>query len=189
MSEQEPPDGRKNFERFEALRLVQQELERRGYFLHPVPREHTEATITDPLVHRIRTQIRKRGLEKMAGRVSITFSGYAEDEREIFAIPEIRRYWRALDSQLPELPALLAYLPELNFNGPGNHLMLLGTIDEAVHRPELGGYDVYVTGIEPILVDALARIQHAGVTHRLRPITVKRLMEQFVAGASHRLSP
>jgi hypothetical protein len=41
----------------------------------PSPKEHAEAVVTDPLVHRIETQVKKRGLEKLAGRVAITFSG------------------------------------------------------------------------------------------------------------------
>jgi hypothetical protein len=65
--------------------------------------------------------------------------------------------------------------------------MLLGAIDEAVRRPEIGGYDVYVTGADHILTDALERIRQAGATYRLRPITTKRLIDQFMAGASHRL--
>ncbi len=179
----EPPFG----ESFAAMRVVQEQLERRGYFLHPVPKEHAEGLVTDPLIARIKSQIRKRGFEKVAGHVAISYSGYADDDREIFAIPEIRAYYRQLDQHLPDLPALVAYLPKLNFNGPGFHLMLLGTIDEAVHRPELGGFDVYVTGIEPVLTAALERIQQAAVTYRLRAITTKRLLDRFVAGASHRL--
>jgi hypothetical protein len=46
-----------------------------------------------------------------------------------------------LDRDLPELPVLVAYLPQLGFNGPAFH----GTIDEAISRPETGGYDVQVT--------------------------------------------
>ncbi len=95
-------EGRSMFERFNVLRVTQQELERRGYHLYPVEREHTEGVIISPLLQRIRTQIKKRGFEKVAGRVAVTFSGYANDEREIFQIPEIRGYWRAVDGQFPE---------------------------------------------------------------------------------------
>src|SRR5690349_3968349 len=90
---------------------VEAGLERRGYFFHPVEKEHTEGLITDPLLARIRTSIRKRGFEKVAGRTAITFSGYASDPREVFEIPEVRSYWQKLDSQFPELPALLTHLP------------------------------------------------------------------------------
>src|SRR5438093_50620 len=128
-------------ESYDALRFVQQEFERTGHLFAPIPKEHIEAGVTGPLVHRIKMQIKKRGFEKLAGNVAVTFSGYAHDEREIFAIPEIRAYWRKLDRELPELPALLAYLPQLGFNGPGIHLMMVGTVDEAIHRPEIGGYD------------------------------------------------
>jgi hypothetical protein len=78
-------------------------------------------------IHRIRTLTKKRGFEKIAGNVVVTFSGYAADPREVFAVPEIRNYWRALDTQIAELPALVACLPQVGFNGPGLHLLLLGT--------------------------------------------------------------
>src|SRR5687767_8108401 len=106
-------------ERFDAIRFVQGELERQGYYFYPVEKEHLEALVTHPLVHRIRTQIKKRGFAKVAGKVAVTFSGYADDPREIFDIPEIRSYWRRLDAELPELPSVLAFLPEFQFNGPG----------------------------------------------------------------------
>jgi hypothetical protein len=108
-----------DFERFDHLQLVQTELERRGYFLHAVPKEHTEALVTGPLLHRLRTQIKKHGFGHVASHVAITFSGLAFDEREIYAITEVRGYWRALDQRFPELPALLATLPAFGFNGPG----------------------------------------------------------------------
>ncbi len=173
-------------ESFAALRLVQDGLERLGYVYQPVAREHTEAGVIDPLVHRLRGQIKRRGLDKLAGRVAISFSGYAEDEREVFAIPEIRGYWRRLDRQLPELPALLAYIPELRFNGPGMHLMLLGTIDQTIRRPEMGSYDVHVADALPLIKDAARRIQQAGRTYRLRADRTERLIEQFLVGATHR---
>src|SRR5712691_4472047 len=106
----------REYEGFHDIRLVQQEFERHGHYFYPVEKELAEALVTEPLVHRIRTQIKKRGFGNVASRVAITFSGYADDEREIFAIPEVRAYWRQLNQQLPELPALLAYLPLLGFN-------------------------------------------------------------------------
>src|SRR4051812_39676723 len=119
-------------ERFATLQLAQEAFERRGFFFHPIPKEHTEGLVTGPVLHRLRTQIKKRSFAHVAGHVAITFSGFARDEREIFAIPEVRAYWRQLDSELPELPALLAVLPELGYNGPVHHLTLLGTIDTMV---------------------------------------------------------
>src|SRR5437870_776651 len=107
------------FESFDHLRTVQEELERRGYFFYPVERELTEGSITGPLLNRLRTQIKKRGFEKVASHVAISFTGYADDPREIWQIPEVRSYWGQLDAELPELPALLTHLPQLNFNGPG----------------------------------------------------------------------
>jgi hypothetical protein len=68
------------------------------------------------------------GLRKRAGRLTGTSpAAYptAQDPREIFEIPEVRSYWQQLDQQLPALPALLTHLPDLPYNGPGMHLMLL----------------------------------------------------------------
>src|SRR5579885_3013901 len=95
-------DRHHDFERFDHIQLVQTELERRGYFLHAVPMEHMEGLVTGPLLHRLRTQVKKHGFHRVAGHVVITFSHHTADRREIYAIPEVRAYWRALDVQLPE---------------------------------------------------------------------------------------
>jgi hypothetical protein len=141
MSERE---GFGHLERFDQLARVQSELEQRGLFIHPVPKEHTEGLVVGPLLQRLRTQIKKRGFGNVAGHVAITFSGLAFDEREIFAIPEVRAYWRVLDQQLPELPALLAIIPALRLNGPGQHVMLLGEVDAVVRHPAAQRYDLHV---------------------------------------------
>jgi hypothetical protein len=180
------PRERHMFEHFDHLRAAQEGLERLGYYFYPIEREHTEGLVTAPLVQRIRTQIKKRGFEKVAGKVAITFTGYAGDPREIFAIPEIRTYWHHLDRELPDLPALLAVLPELNFNGPGQHLMLMGEIDAAVQRPEMGGYDVHVANAQGIIDDAVRRILQAASKYRLSHNTVTHLLEQFDRGVRHR---
>jgi len=62
-------------ERFDDLARVQAELEQRGFFIHPVPKEHTEGLVVGPLLQRLRTQIKKRGFGNVAGHVAITFSG------------------------------------------------------------------------------------------------------------------
>jgi len=176
-------------ESFATLRLVQHEFERLGYFFYPIAKEHLEAGVTDPLINRFKTQIKKRGMAHVAGRVTVTFSGYAEDEREIFAIPEIRAYWRQLNAEVPELPALVAYLPEFGFNGPGNHLVLLGEIEAATPHPDLGGYHVSIADAQGLVENALTRIRDVGVAYRLRPTTTRQLIDQFIAGATHRLHP
>lgn len=89
---------------FELLRVTQQELERKGFYFFAVEKELTEALVTQPLVHRLCTTIKKRGFGKVAGHSIITFSGYETDPREIFEVPEIRAYYQQLDRQLPELP-------------------------------------------------------------------------------------
>src|SRR5581483_7337336 len=104
-----------------------------------------------------------------------------------YEIPEARAFWRALDSQLPEWPALLAILPEVRYNGPSMQLTMLGAIDVAVHRPEIAGYDLHVLGAEAIIEDALRRIRQAGQKHRLPATTVRNLEAHFVRGARHRL--
>jgi hypothetical protein len=174
---------------FELLKEAQEGLEKRGYYFIPVEKELTEAAITQPLVTRLRSQIKRRGFTKVAGHVIITFSGYDDDPREIHEIPEIRSYWRQLDAQVAELPALLAYLPELGFNGPGQYFMLLGEVDEMIHRPEMGGYDVHVKGAERILEQATHRIIQANAKYHVSPNQGQLLIARFVAGATHRFPP
>lgn len=171
------------FERFDRLQLVQTELERRGFFLHPIPKEHTEGLVTGPLLHRLRTQVKKHGFQRVAGHVAITFSGWGGDDREIYAIPEARAYWQALDAQLPELPALLATLPAAAFNGPGQHVMLLGQIDAVVNHPAVGGFTVHIADGPRLIADAVARIRQAGRRYHLPPDTVDTLIHHFKRGA------
>src|SRR5262245_4894327 len=108
----------REFETFADIQLIQREFEKHGRYFYPVEREHTEALLTEPLVYRLRNRIKKLTFARLAGNVAITFSGFAEDPREVFAIPEIRAYWSKLDRKLPELPALLTHLPLLGYNGP-----------------------------------------------------------------------
>jgi hypothetical protein len=171
------------FERFDQLALVQVELERRGYFFHPVPKEHTEALVTGPLLGRLRMQVKKRSFAKVAGRVAITFNGYGGDPRELWQIAEVRAWWRALDAQLPELPALLAAIPALGYNGPGMQLMLLGQVDRVRARPLEGGYDVHVADGPRLLADGVRRIRQAGVKYHLGGRSVAALVEGFRRGA------
>ena len=186
MSEREGPEEFFD-ERFATLRAAQEGLARRGYLLYPVEREHTEALVTGPLLHKIRTQVKKRGFSNVAGRVAVSFSGYARDEREVFAIPEVRAYWQQLDRELPELPALLTMLPEFGFNGPGMHMLLLGEINTVLHRPEIGGYDVWVADAPRIFANALMRIRQAGRTHHLSQAAMEDLVERFSRVARLRL--
>ena len=108
-----------NPESFHVLHEAQEHLAKQGYLFYPIPKEHAEGQVTQPLLHRLHTQIKKRGFGNVAGRVFLTFSGFAHDPREIFQIPEIRRFWQQLDRQLPELPALPALAERLGYNGPG----------------------------------------------------------------------
>src|SRR5581483_4546101 len=121
---------------FDVLRATQEALGRQGYYFTPVEREHAEGLAAAPLLHRLRSHIKKRGFAKVAGHTIITFTGYETDPREVYEIPELRAYYRKLDAELPELPALPAYLPELGFNGPGLYLLLLGEVEQAIHHPE-----------------------------------------------------
>ncbi len=175
-------------ERLDALRAVQAELQRLGYYFYPVEKEHLEGLVTNPLIYRIRTQIKKRGFEKVAGKVAITFSGYQEDPREVFEIPEIRAYWRRLDAELPELPAVLTFLPQLGFNGPGMHLLLLGTIDAILDRPAIGSYDVHVQNAAGIMADGARRIHQAASRYRMSQTATNRLVEQFITSATYRIA-
>ena len=174
-------------ERIATLRVVQEELERRGYFLYPIEREHTEGLVTSPLVHKLRTQVKKRGFANVADKVLLTFSGYAMDGREVYDIPEARAFWRELDAEVPELPALLAMIPELGYNGAVMQLTLLGEIDAVLHRPTVGGYDVHIRDAERIIDDGLKRIQAAGRKYHLAAALVSNIAEQFQRAARHRL--
>lgn len=173
---------------FEVIRLTQQELERRGYHFVPVEREHTEALVTEPLVVRLHSQIKKRHFAKLAGRLILTFSGYDEDPREIYEIPEIRAYFQKLDKQLSELPALMSFKPEIGFNGPGLYLMLLGEVDGRVDRREDGVFDVHIKGADRILTRALHRIRKAGAQYGLSPQQRNQVLAAFIAGSQYRFS-
>jgi hypothetical protein len=84
------------------------------------------------------------------------------------------------------LPVLLTILPRFAFNGPGQHLLLMGEPDAIIQRPIQGGYDVHVPDAEPIVRDAERRIQQAAATYHLSHNTTVRLLEQFQAGATYR---
>src|SRR5579875_2432519 len=159
MAERDRPDFFD--ERFATLAAVQEALGHRGYLFLPIPKEHTEGLIISPVLHRIHAQIKKRGFRKVAGKVAPTFSGYARDPREIYAIPEVRAYWQRLNAELVELPALLTYLPDLRFNGPGMHLMLLGQIDAVVEHPTEARYDLHIVEAPRLIGDATRRIHQA----------------------------
>jgi len=64
------PESSPYDESFASLHLVQERLARRGYLFQPIPREHTEGTVTTPLIHRVRGQIKRRGFEKVARKVT-----------------------------------------------------------------------------------------------------------------------
>lgn len=174
-------------ESFDMLKALQEALGRSGYFFFPVERESTEALVTEPLVDRITRTIDKRGFRKVASHGVITFSGYSRDARELYEIPEVQAFWRKLNTQLDELPAVLAYLPQLNFNGPGLHLMLLGEIAEVEQHPERFGYDVLVADAPQIIDEAVARIHRASQKYRLSPLETSRVLEVFMQGVSLRL--
>lgn len=173
-------------EDFQTLSRTAELLERQGYYFYPVEREHTEGLVTGPLLERIRRSIKKRGFEKVAGHTAITFTGFARDDREIWQIPETRAYWQALDCQLPELPAILTLLPPFQYNGPGQHLLLLADTGSMVHHPTMGGYDVFVRDAAPIIQDANRRIHQAAAKYHLPHNSTVRLLEQFQAGATYR---
>jgi hypothetical protein len=181
-----PERDRHYFERFDQLQLVQEALAQQGYYFHPIEQEHTEGLVTGPLLARICTQIKKRGFGKVAGHVAITFTGYASDDREIWQIPEIRAYWQQLDRQLPELPALLAHLPEFRFNGPTQHLLLTSDPQELTAEPSIGGYDVSIADAPAKIAAAQRRIQQAGAKYHLRDQTINNLMAQFALAPTAR---
>jgi hypothetical protein len=182
-------DSRSPYEDFDHLSLVQRDLLKSGCHFFPVEREHVEGLVTDPLLTRLRRTIKHRGFRNVAARTAISFSGYAYDPREIFAIPEIRSYYAKLDEQLPELPALLTVLPVMRYNGPAIHVELLGTVSEVVQRPELDGYDLRVAEAPVIIAAAKRRIEAAGCKYHVPPAEARRLAEQFEYWAQLPLLP
>ncbi len=173
-------------ERFDVVHAAQEALAKRGYYLFAVEKEHTEGVVTQPLLQRIRTTIRKRGFGNVAGHLAVTFSGYHADPREVYEVPEIRAYWRSLDRQLPEWPALLAFIPEMEFNGPGLQVLMLGDVDTAIHHPERGGSDVWVVGADDVTADAHKRIRAAGQKYHLSERATVNLVEHFTRAVHHR---
>lgn len=173
---------------FAWLQATKEALERKGYAYFPVEREHIEALVTEPLAHRLRTTIKKRGFRKVAGHTIITFSGYETDPREVFEVPEARTYYQKLAGEFPELPALVAFVPELRFNGPMLYVTLLGEVDLALPRPEITGFDLHVVGAELIIRQAVERIRRAGEKYKLQSSETEHLAATFLVAGAHRLS-
>lgn len=98
---------------------------------------------------------------------------------------EVRTYWQRLDTELPELPALLASLPELQYNGPGMDVMLLGQIDAVLERPTVGVYDVHVVDAPRLIDDATQRIRQAGRKYHLNQAAITNLIDHFIQGARY----
>lgn len=82
--------------------LIEQEI-------YPVfmEREHIEGGITTPVIHKLQKYIHKYGFSKVAGRTLIHYSGYSEDPRELFEIPEARTFWQQLNTAFPAIPTLI----------------------------------------------------------------------------------
>jgi hypothetical protein len=163
------------------METARHELAKHGWYLFPIPKEHTEGGVTDPLLARLRSQIKKRGFEKLAGHSLLTFSGYGPDSREIHQIPEVRAYWRKLDRELPELPALLGVIEVARYNGPVMHLSLIGEIDEIVDHPEFERQDLLIIGAERIIANAVERIYSAGKKYHLHSSSTYKIIADFMA--------
>lgn len=168
------------FESFHIAELGRKLWEAHGLYWFPVPREHAEGSITRPLVSRIRSKIKQRGFDRLASHSAITFSGYGEDPREIHQIPEIRAFWKKLDSELEELPALLTVMALANYNGPVQHLVLLGDIERIIDHPEARRHDIMVTNADILRRQAISRIMRAGAKYQLNPDHVQALVAHFV---------
>lgn len=167
-------------ESFESMARSQRVWESLGIYFFPIPKEHTEGLITRPLLSRIKSKIRQRGFERLAAHTAITFSGYADDPREIHQVPEVRAFWRKLDRELEELPALLTVMPEANYNGPVQHLSLLGEIDRIVDHPAQRRHDVHILNADTLIKDAVARIMRSGMKYQLHPDHIAHLVHFFI---------
>lgn len=171
-------------ESFNSIRETQEQLAQRGYFLCTVPKEHSEGLVTQPLMQRIRTRIKKRGFANAANRLLLTFSGFARDRREVCQISEIRSYYRKLDQELPEFPALPAVIEELAYNGPGLYLSCLGIPDERMIPPNphyFQRYDLFVEGAD-LVSRSLDRIREAGRKYHLSAQATERIVSNFRRG-------
>src|SRR5258708_1518803 len=170
---------------FSVLENTRQELAKHGWYFFPIPKEHTEGRVTDTLIARIRSQIKKRGFPKVAGRSLITFSGYGTDEREIYLIPEARAYWQKLNRELPELPALLGIIEAIRYNGPGMHLSMVGEIDEIIDYPEQERQELHVIGSDRIIQNSVTRIWAAGKKYHLPFQQLSRLLSNFLVYSTY----
>lgn len=172
-------------ESFSSLSRMQEDLEKQGLFVLPVPKEHIEAKVTRPLIQKIRTRIKKRGFDNVAGNVFITFSGFAHDTREVYQIPEVRGFVQQLDRDLPELPALLGISQDLLYNGPGLYVSCLGNPDEQTIPDDphyFQRYNLYVDDAKTIVSGAVHRIHVAGRKYGLSRDKTERMVERFMAG-------
>jgi hypothetical protein len=67
-----------------------------------VPRERIETGDTAPVLASLERLIASReALEASNGTISLLVNGYDADPRELHLIPEVRRYFQALDEQFP----------------------------------------------------------------------------------------
>jgi hypothetical protein len=62
------------------------------------------------------------------------------------------------------------------------YLMLFGEIDETLHHPDLGGYDVHVVGAQRIIDQAVHRIPAASRKCELTSNATVRLVNGFIEG-------
>jgi|GEM_PF-3028697 len=169
------------FESFHFQELSRAAWENLGVYWFPIPREHAEGLITRPLLSKIRDKLRRVDFDRMASSTVITFSGYGDDSREIHQIREIRSFWRKLDSELDELPALLSVQPLANYNGPVQHLTLEGEIDQIIDHPEQRGQDVHLLNGGQLIKQSLRRIIRVGEKHRLAPEHTAALVYYFLS--------
>ena len=81
-------------------------LDEKGIIVIDIERPFVERKVTGSLVN----QLKKSGKE-FRSRLLITFNGYHDDPREVYQIPEIRKWVRSVYKQVPHLFYFLA--PEL----------------------------------------------------------------------------
>lgn len=98
-----PADYLSEIEKYWALNEV---LVSHDHFLFIIDRDEIEAlNVEEPRKFFDRLRSTKELAEHCQGKVEIGFHGYNDDPRELFEIPEMRRY----------IPALIAALPEIFF--------------------------------------------------------------------------
>lgn len=132
-----------------ALSLMDQVFTEQGFLFLPATRAEVEAGDISRCRDKLQRQLGQSGPLPLTGRVVLTLTGWADDPRELPEIPEAREFWRRLDEAVPELPILLAELPDGAYVGPTLYVMMTSEIaEQRVTERATVSYEFYGTQAE-----------------------------------------